>query len=373
MNKRVLVLSNMYPTKDYPTFGIFVKKQVEQLKGRGWLASVVAIHDPRSGKVNVVRKYLLWMFQAFLHVLLKGKQYQVVHVHYVFPAGIFGLMAKKLWKRRLIVTVHGGDIDKMARKNERIFNWTKRILHEADHVICVGHGLYQDLREDFEVEAGKLSIISMGVDQQIFKPRDPEAIKQKLNVQDQKVILFVGNIIREKGVLELLEAFQNVHQSEPTARLHLAGTHKQAAFLTEVEQKLSDLSIEDAVTFHGVLSPEDVAEWMNTAEMLVLPSWMEGFGLVALEAMSSGTVVVGSDVGGLSVLLKDECGIRVPVKDAGKLAEAMENVLSDDAQVATIQQNGLRRASEHNSEALLDKVIAIYKGELIDEQQTETN
>ncbi|MDL4838888.1 glycosyltransferase [Aquibacillus rhizosphaerae] len=373
IKNKILILSNMYPSDNYPTFGIFVKKQVDQLEERGWVSNIISIRDPRTDKFHVLKKYFLWMLKAFFHILFKGNWYKVVHVHYVFPAGIFGLMAKRLWKRRLIVTVHGGDIDKMARKSERIFNLTRTILHEADQVICVGYGLYQDLLNDFHVKEDKISMLSMGVDQNTFQVRDKQAIKKKLDVpEDEKIILFVGNIIKEKGVLELLEAFQGIYQNNSKVRLHIVGPYKNKSFFDQVQEKIKRLDIEEQVVFHGVLSPEEVAYWMNASEMLVLPSWMEGFGLVALEAMSSGIPVVGSDVGGLSILLGDNCGVKFPVKNSDQLANSITNILNDDKRADQLIENGLHRAREHNSDTLLNKVISIYKGESIDEKQTQT-
>lgn len=210
MSGQVLILSNMFPSKKHKTFGIFIKKQVDQLKKMDWKTHVIAISNPRSEKIYVVTKYLLWVLRSFFHVLFLGHRYDVVHAHYVFPSGIFGLMAKKLWHRRLVVTVHGGDIDRMARKNKYIFKCTKYILQKADHVICVGGGLYQDLRQDFEVDDSKLSVISMGVDQSIFFPADNRNNDQEHGNSGERLILFVGNMLKEKGVLELIKAFQTV-------------------------------------------------------------------------------------------------------------------------------------------------------------------
>ena len=76
----------------------------------------------------------------------------MIHAHYVFPSGYLALLFKRLFGTRVIVTAHGGDIDKMAKKSEKLFQLTKVILHEADHVIAVGEELHQQLMTDFSID-----------------------------------------------------------------------------------------------------------------------------------------------------------------------------------------------------------------------------
>ncbi len=143
--KKILVITNMYPSKEHNSFGIFVRNQVDAIKRRNVHVDVLAITNPKSGKVNVLTKYIIWFLKTLWTLFTKGRKYHVIHAHYVFPSGFLGLIFKKLFKTRLIVTAHGGDIDKMAKKSKRLFQITKTILHEADHVIAVGDELYNEI------------------------------------------------------------------------------------------------------------------------------------------------------------------------------------------------------------------------------------
>ena len=127
MKEKVLIITNMYPSKEHKTFGIFVFKQVEQLRQIGFTIDVLAITNPLTTKMNLLKKYMTWLLNG-LFLLMRGKKYKVVHVHYVFPSGLIGLMFKKIWKQKLVVTCHGSDLNKMAKKNATVKKMDKDYL-----------------------------------------------------------------------------------------------------------------------------------------------------------------------------------------------------------------------------------------------------
>ena len=132
---RIAVFSNMYPSKEHPTFGIFVKNQVELLRTANVDVDVIAIDNPRKGKRTTIKKYATWFFRSFVYLMKNRKKVTLTHAHYAFPTGLLSLMGKKLFGIPYVVTVHGGDIDKMAAKSTRIANLTQSILTQAETVI----------------------------------------------------------------------------------------------------------------------------------------------------------------------------------------------------------------------------------------------
>lgn len=359
--KKVLVITNMYPTEEHKSFGVFVKNQVEALRERDLTVEVAAITNPKSGKVNVLKKYSGWFLKTLQKFITKGKTYDVVHAHYVFPSGLLGYYFKKWFGTRLIVTAHGGDIDKMARKSAKIFNLTKKILHEADHVIAVGQELYDTILKEFEVPEEKLSIINMGVNRKVFKQISKEEARKACRLeQNTKPILFVGNLIKQKGLLELVEAVSGVVSEEPNVHLYLIGPSNDGSFKQQLENKIHSLNIESHVTFLGVKDQREIANWMAAAEVFVLPSHIEGFGLVALEAMSTGTPVVGSDVGGLKYLLADGTGRLVPPENSQALKEGILHLLASAEDREMFIKNGEKKAEENDQERMLNRVMDVY-------------
>jgi glycosyltransferase involved in cell wall biosynthesis len=361
MNDKILVITNMYPNKENRSFGIFVKNQVDALKKRNLQIDVLAITNSKSGKVNIPKKYFIWFIKTILILLTKGRHYQVVHAHYVFPSGYLGLLFKRLYKSRLIVTAHGGDIDKMAKKSPRLFNMSKTILHEADHVITVGEELYHQIITNFSVNSNNVSIINMGVNRQIFKPLDKQTAREQCGLaMDPKTILFVGNLIEQKGLLELMEAMVMILQSESSGQLILIGAEKDATFIKRLEHKIIEGNLQNNVKLLGIKDQSEIALWMCAADCLVLPSHIEGFGLVALEAMACGTPVIGTNVGGLKYLLGEGAGKITPVQNSKELAKSILDVFSSTEKRNSLIKNGYKKAEENDQERILNRIMEVY-------------
>ncbi|QAS53437.1 glycosyltransferase [Halobacillus litoralis] len=358
MGKRVLVISNMYPSNRTPTYGIFVKNQVQALREKGVQIDTAVNKDNRGGKINLLRKYLLWLVKILIRLITNGRKYDVVHAHYIFPSGLPALLFKKLFKSKLIVTSHGGDLDQMAKKNKLIFRMTKYILKEADHVIVVGEALKQEVTEEFGVDKNQVSLINMGVNRTVFAPTDSEKVKKELNLSQESFhILFVGNLIKAKGLKELITAFQRL--PDKNAELHIIGSMKDEGFLQELKTDVAS-EYKDAVHFHGTKDQQTLGRWMAAADLFVLPSHIEGFGLVALEAMSCHTPVVGTDVGGLHYLLSDGAGILVEPKDASSIQQGIEQAMASRELREEMIRKGEAIAEENDEKTLLNRIIDLY-------------
>lgn len=350
----------MYPSKRSKTFGIFVKNQVELLRGNGIDVNVIAVNDPRKGKKNVIIKYLAFFIKSFMTILFKGRNYDLVHVHYIFPTGLAGLLFKFLYGKKLIVTSHGGDIDQMINKGSLARNWTRKILVKSDKVIAVGEKLKQDIIQEFQVDEEKIAVLNMGVNRSIFTPKDKKRLRKDYKiVEDGMVFLFVGNFIKKKGLDELVEAFQMFKQNNPNSSLHLIGEPKDPGYFQLLNEKINKLSLKD-IHFHPSKDQLELSDWMNMADLFILPSYIEGFGLVALEAMACGTPVIGSDVGGLSYLLADQYGEKVEPQNITAIFQAMEKLMKNPDRRANLRENGLLKAKENDHGVLLQKLIELY-------------
>lgn len=358
--KKIVVFSNMYPSPQHPTFGLFVKNQVGLLQSAGMDVDVVAIQNPGKGKIQALKKYMTWFCRSFLYMMKHRKRLSLTHSHYVFPTGVLSLIGKKVFGIPYIVTVHGGDIDKMAAKNQRIADMTKNILRQAESVIVVGDKLREDVINSFGVSETNVHVMSMGVDTSVFNYVAKVEAREKLGLPiEEKMLIFVGNVIQAKGLLELVEAFDSLKMSFPDSSLYVIGSQKDSHFVEELRSFIRDKDVED-INFKEPLGQADLALWMSAADALVLPSYHEGFGLVALEAMSAGTKVVATDVGGLSYLLKDRAGILVEPKDPDSLAKGLWNALDENSDVIdeTVVQ---AKIAQHSYDTILGNLLSIYR------------
>ncbi|EZH66380.1 hypothetical protein DH09_10630 [Bacillaceae bacterium JMAK1] len=352
---RVLVISNMYPAPQAPTFGIFVRNQVEQLQAHELDITVAAIRDPRNGKANVLKKYARWVLGTMTRF---STRYDLVHAHYAFPSGWLAKLYSKIRRVPYIVTVHGGDLNKMAKKGAFFKKQTKSILKNAAHVIAVGPALYEEIIQEYGVSEDRVSLINMGVNRNVFHQRtDVPSPFDK----EKKHILFAGNIIKQKGITELISAFHQLYEDDPKLQLHLVGSFQSEAYKEQIVNQIEGMHLpKEAVLFHGPKTQDELAIHMTYADVFVLPSHIEGFGLVVLESMSCGTPVVASNVGGLPSLLSDEAGVLIEPEQPESLKRGIDAVLYDESLRKQLVQAGYKKADANETEKIIARILTIY-------------
>jgi len=356
--KKILVISNMYPTSDHLSFGIFVKNQVTALEKAGLDVEISVNTNPATGKKNTIMKYAKWGFSTLMKGFKYRKSIDVTHAHYVFPSGMLSLLLKKMFGIPFIVTAHGGDIERMAKKNARIRNWTASILRESEHVIAVGPVLAQQIEQDFGIEQNKISVVSMGVNREVFTKESQAAIRTELQLAAEPFrFLFVGNVIKQKGVEELLQAFQMLKTkvSRPV-ELTIVGSRRDQTFY----QSLQPLISED-VKFVDPLKQQELVKWFQASDVFVLPSHLEGFGLVALEALATDTPVIASNVGGLVSLLGEGAGHLVEPENAMVLSEEMLRAVNTPKDQYMNREAVDKVLTIHDEKNITARCIAIYK------------
>jgi teichuronic acid biosynthesis glycosyltransferase TuaC len=199
-----------------------------------------------------------------------------------------------------------------------------RILPKADAVVTVSRALAEEV-VDIGVPRRRVHIVPNGVDRALFHPRDRAATRRALDVpEDASVVLFVGRLEPQKGIHELLDAFEHLRTREPRAVLVLAGDGVSSK---QVRARTANWPA-GAARLLGPTKHERVAEWMGACDVLALPSWAEGTPNVVLEALASGRPVVATYVGGIPDVLSDErAGLLVPPRDAPALADALAAAL----------------------------------------------
>lgn len=356
--KKILVISNMYPTSDHLSFGIFVKNQVTALEKAGLDVEIAVNTNPATGKKNTLTKYAKWGYSTFLKGLKGRKAFDVTHAHYVFPSGMLSLLLKKMFGIPFVVTAHGGDIERMAKKSPRIRNWTASILRESEHIIAVGPVLAQQIEQDYNMPKEKISIVSMGVNREVFTKGDQATVRKELQVEAESFIfLFVGNVIKQKGVEELLQAFQMVKtKANRPVELVIVGSRRDENFVQSLQPFVSK-----EVRFVDPLKQPELVKWFQTSDVFVLPSHLEGFGLVALEALATDTPVIASEVGGLVSLLGEGAGHLVAPENAIALSEEMLRAVNTPKEQYLNREAVHKVLAIHDEKNITAQCIAIYK------------
>jgi len=356
----VLVISNMYPSRKGKSFGSFVKVHVDAFRRHTSIKQfVVANTDQRKGLPVLIRKYVSLLLRSLWYSI--RKPFDVIHAHYLFPTGFIGLLCHWISGKPLVVTVHGSDVNKLARKNSLLSKISGFILRRTSAVIAVSRDLGEKVVNEFGVDRGKVHVINMGVDTDIFMPLDRDECRERLGLPLKgRVVLFVGNIIPSKGVYYLIESLKDLELDD--VKCIILGAPVDEEYLRTL-RGLAE-SMDSDVEFFGPVPYTEVPTWMNAADVFVLPSLEEGFGLVALEALACGTPVIATATGGIMEFVRDsETGYTVPPGDSRAIADRIKRILDPEnrAEVESMRERGMRLAESFSTIKQIEKVLEVYR------------
>lgn len=355
---RVLLVTNIYPNSRKPYAGIFVERQaraVERLSDVRYI--IAASKDSRRGLRIGITKYAKLILEVVRHSLLSD--FNLVHAHIVFPAGLIALIPKFIRRKPLIITVHGGLIHSLPKRSPMLKAMVRVILRNADHVVVVSDGLKRSLLELCGVAEAKIDVINMGIDTNIFKPLPKARIRTKLGLPKEVVIiLFVGSLRPVKGLDCLISAL-SLLKTDRSVHLYIIGQGEEEEPLRD---KTGTLGLGGMVSFIGSKSQPDVAEWLAAADIFVMPSLAEGFGLAALEALHCGTPVIASKVGGIPEFVANgKNGFLVDPGNPAELADRLALLINDKKVYETVQLGTAAISDEYSVEHQARRLILLYE------------
>lgn len=288
--------------------------------------------------------------QFFALVTLQRKErFNVIHAHWLLPQGFAAVLAKKIFgfKYKVVISVHGTDVNSL---NSHLLRKVKKwIICNADMIAPVSSDLRKKILD--LAHHDKVEIIPMGTS----IPDQSDLKREYL----KPYILFLGRLTEFKGVTYLLDAFEKLSNSELGLDLLIVG---DGLLREELQEKANRLGLEEKVHFIGNVNHYKVWSLYKHAEVFVIPSIVtslgetEGFGLVIIEAMLSRCPVVGSDVGGISDIIKNGVnGLLVPEKDPNKLHQAILNITTDTTKRQRLINNAYKTARDSFSWDVISK------------------
>jgi D-inositol-3-phosphate glycosyltransferase len=267
-----------------------------------------------------------------------GREYALVHGHY----WLSGLAALDLGRRFAIPVVQmfhtlgavKNAVDAREREPAERLDAEARIAREADRIVAATPVERADLAWHCGADPERIRVIPCGVDLALFRPGDAAAARRRLGLDDEPVLLFVGRLAPIKGLETLLHALgRHKAAGARRARLLIVGGDRNERFDGERTRlrRLSDrLGIGSWVDFRGPQAQDALPDYYRAADLCLIPSRHESFGMVALEAMACGAAVVASRVGGLEATVQDGVtGILVPEGQVDALAAAIAALLGD--------------------------------------------
>ncbi len=243
----------------------------------------------------------------------------------------------------------------------RTFRWRAAHLSRARRVIAVSEATRSTIEKYTDVPAQNISVVPQGVSS-VFRPLDrPRAdIRHRLGLPAQApVILQVATRARYKNTPAVLHALAQLRRTHADVILIRVG----ASLFDDEARLASRLGVEGAIRQISRVTDDALVEWYNAADVLVFPSWWEGFGWPPLEAMACGTPVVASNVAPIAEVVAD-AGLLVPPDDPAAMADAAERLLGDAALAGELRARGLARAREFTWARTAAATAAVY-GEVL--------
>jgi D-inositol-3-phosphate glycosyltransferase len=295
----------------------------------------------------------------------EGLEHDIIHSHYWFSARI-GMTLSGMWNVPHVTTFHTLARTKlMARVGEQETRLRasveKRAMEKVDAIIVFIDQERDDIARLYQTSPHKVEVIPAGVDLKLFRPLDKIASKQALGLSEKRVILYVGRVEPIKGIDILLRAVANLECTKDTELLIVGGNSGRDTEKERLQALSVELGIEDIVTFTGPVKQALLPTYYSAADVFVLPSYSESFGLVALESMACGTPVVVSRVGGLKTFVKNgETGYLIPWRCPEPFAQRLDMLLANPDLREAMGKAARARALEMSWSGVAERMIGFY-------------
>lgn len=318
--------------------------------------------------------------QAFARA--KNLTYDIIHSHY-WLSGLAALQLRRQWHIPIVHMFHTLAMMKsrVARNPEEEpsdlrLESEQVILREVDRVVAATQAELAQFQWLYKVDTSHTAVISPGVNTAHFYPIPIDEAKEFVGVSpDQNLLLFVGRIQPLKGIDTLLEAMALLEQrgvlvDHPVSLMVIGGEPDASgddmpAEMARLKELCQSLGMGDLVTFIGKRDQDTLQYYYSAAEIVVVPSHYESFGMVALEAMACGTPVVASETGGLIFLVRDgETGFHVPAGDAGALADRLQTLIEDEVLRVRLGRQAADYAKAYDWSVAADHIITLYNSVL---------
>ena len=372
-------MAGWYPSKKNPVAGAFVKEHaravslyndVVVLYSEGvdrFVRGVYHIDDNMEDSLRTLRIryrkspipktsyfiYLWTMFTAFRKLVQEGWRPDVIHAH-VYSAGVPAVLTGKRYGIPVVLTEHSSEFPR--RRISGINKLKAKFAFKNASIVCpVSEGLKKHI-ESYGIRA-QFHVIPNVVDSSLFSPHRSLITTN----QDNKThILLVALLSPIKGVPYLLEALARLGEKRDDFVLDIVGDGPNRS---EYEELTNKLGLRDVVTFQGLKTKQEVAEFMKRCDVFVLPSLFETFGVVLIEAMACGKPVIATNIGGPNEIVIKEVGELVPPGDSESLARTIDYMLDHYQEYDSARIAGYVRA-RYSYEAVGREWNRVYKAVL---------
>jgi D-inositol-3-phosphate glycosyltransferase len=283
--------------------------------------------------------------------------YDLLYAHY-WLSGLVGLALRERWTAPLLQMFHtlGRLKNSVARSASEIeplrrLEAESRLVAEVDRMVAANVVEREHLLRHYGADSTRIAVVPCGVDTTLFRPGDRTQARRELGLGPGPVVLYVGRLEPIKGLDTLLDAVGQLRASGLHLALLVVGgdaDEASAGHEAQLRQRIRTLGLAATVRFVGMQPQDALRAYYVAADVTVLPSYYESFGMVALEAMACGSPVVGSRVGGLTTTVRDGVtGYLVPEGNVDALAQRLADLITDPDTRERLGLEGVRWATQH--------------------------
>jgi glycosyltransferase involved in cell wall biosynthesis len=384
MTKRVLMLSWEYPPRVIGGLSRVVSELSRQIAKQGWEVHVVTADHPGTAEhendngvfVHRVKTqtdwtpdFLTWSMRLNYGLLQyaieihRKTPFDIVHAHDWMVADA-GWVMKKGFGLPLVSTIHATEAGRMHGLHNDLQRYISqiewRLTFESWEVIVNSQHMLGELQNQFHMPKDKIAVIPNGIDPDQFDiDFDAAPLRNQYASRSEQIVLYVGRMVTEKGVQVLLNAAPSILASHPGTRFLLVGT---GYFLEDLKRQAAAMNINHSVSFLGYVSDHDLRRLYKIANVVVIPSLYEPFGIVALEGMAAKAPVVTSDAGGLTDFVEHMVtGITTYAGDAGSLAWGISEALRNVDLVKKLTETAYEKVRHiYNWKVIAKRTLEVY-------------
>lgn len=382
----ILIISNLFPNKYFPSNGVFIIEQCKALIKLGCKVTVIAptpfvfpglqyfskkwqkykkineseiysniqVYRPRFLAIpnGILKQYwYFFLFQSSKKIVSKLKEeIDLIHIQSSAPDDYAGYLLSKKYKIPYLITIHGEAVIELPKVKNR-FNKTRIVIEKADGVIAVSSKIERII---YEITRRKqnIEVILNG-----YKSNNEVEIIKKEEVSDIK-LLYAGNLIKRKGVKYLIKAFYELNLNK-NVKLYIVGDGEEEKKLKLLSDKLN---LSDSVIFLGRLGHKQLMDLMTNIDIFVMPSWDEAFGVVYLEAMSKSKPIIGTIAEGIEDIVENGVnGLLVKSRNIADLKDRLLFLIKNKEEREKMGKNGKKSIRKLTWEFNAEQTIKYYK------------
>jgi D-inositol-3-phosphate glycosyltransferase len=305
-----------------------------------------------------------------------GARYDLIHSHY-WLSGRLATLFQEHWNVPVVAMFHtlAALKNKVAQDDVELeqqirVDIERRTMVAADRIIAATEIDRSHMLEAYGANPRKIAVVPGGVNLDVFRPGSRDVARRALGLGPEPTLLFVGRIQRLKGIDVLLRAAAALRDDLGTVRVLVVGGSGEASGTRPVEEErelarlhaiVAERGLQDSVRFVGAVEQSRLAQYYRAANVTVMPSTYESFGLVAVESMACGTPVVASRVGGLATIVRDdENGALIPWRDPRLFADRIRPILTEPDLADRLRVGALETARRYGWDGVAEQTLRVY-------------